>query len=78
MQLKYKLIRVGIDSISIAIVEEQSALLVETERLRLSMCNAHNGTMCPNMIVDLPDASVSQPNLLNKAKIFIVTIKFYR
>uniref|UniRef100_A0A915E988 Bridge-like lipid transfer protein family member 1 N-terminal domain-containing protein n=1 Tax=Ditylenchus dipsaci TaxID=166011 RepID=A0A915E988_9BILA len=59
--LKYRLVRVSIDRLSLFIVDERScAVQLEVENTRLSFCNAHLGSFAENLIVQLPKIEISQ------------------
>ncbi|KAK0421995.1 hypothetical protein QR680_007305 [Steinernema hermaphroditum] len=58
--LKYKLVRVSVDSVDLMLVENFCAVQIVSEHLRLSFCNAHAGSFCENVVIHLPTVKCKQ------------------
>uniref|UniRef100_A0A7E4VU99 FSA_C domain-containing protein n=1 Tax=Panagrellus redivivus TaxID=6233 RepID=A0A7E4VU99_PANRE len=58
--LKYKLIRVSVDSVDLLAVEERCALQIKAERVRVCFCNAHAGSFSENVVLLLPVVRIKQ------------------
>uniref|UniRef100_A0AC34G0T0 Bridge-like lipid transfer protein family member 1 N-terminal domain-containing protein n=1 Tax=Panagrolaimus sp. ES5 TaxID=591445 RepID=A0AC34G0T0_9BILA len=52
--LKYKLVRVSVDSCNLLIVEEKAAIKINTNKVHVCFCNAHAGSFCENVIIQIP------------------------
>ncbi|TKR94737.1 hypothetical protein L596_008989 [Steinernema carpocapsae] len=58
--VKYKLVRLAVDSVDLMVVENNCAVQVVSDVLRLSFCNAHAGSFCENIVVHLPTVKCKQ------------------
>uniref|UniRef100_A0A1I7XZZ8 FSA_C domain-containing protein n=1 Tax=Steinernema glaseri TaxID=37863 RepID=A0A1I7XZZ8_9BILA len=70
-KLKYKLVRVAVDSVDLTLVESTSAVQIGSQQLRLSFCNAHAGSFCENVVVHLPAIKCKQLIFLSDKNLWL-------
>lgn len=51
LQLEYKLVRGGIDSVSLCLIEEQYAAELTIAPTRASVCNCHESSFCSSILL---------------------------
>ncbi|CAO4360577.1 unnamed protein product [Caenorhabditis nigoni] len=59
-EMKYRQIRVSVDSVDLAFVEEKTILKVCADPVRVTVCNAHEGRFTEHVCVRVPGISIRQ------------------
>ncbi|CAI2304685.1 unnamed protein product [Caenorhabditis sp. 36 PRJEB53466] len=58
--MKYRQIRVSVDSVDLAFVEEKTVLQIKADPVRVTVCNAHEGRFTEHVCVRVPGISIRQ------------------
>ncbi|VDM45903.1 unnamed protein product [Toxocara canis] len=58
--LKYKMVRVSVDSCNMVLVEEKCAMQLSASPVRISHCNCHEGSFCSGLLLKFPSIRVRQ------------------
>ncbi|KAF1770324.1 hypothetical protein GCK72_002142 [Caenorhabditis remanei] len=59
-EMKYRQIRVSVDSVNLTFVEEKTILQVVADPVRVTVCNAHEGRFTEHVCVRVPGISIRQ------------------
>jgi hypothetical protein len=51
--LKYKMVRFGIDSVHLVVIEQRAAIDVNLQSVRIAYCNGHGGELSENVHIEL-------------------------
>lgn len=59
-EMKYRQIRISVDSVDLTFVEEKTILQINADPVRVTICNAHEGRFTEHVCVRVPGISIRQ------------------